>query len=82
MHGYGVVEKLRETSEGIFDLAEGTVYPALYRLEASGLLTSTWSSASGRRRRTYRLTARGRTKLARERRDWRRFSEAMTEVVA
>ena len=81
LHGYGVVEELRETSEGIFDLAEGTVYPALYRLEAAGLLTSTWSRASGRRRRTYRLTARGRAKLARERKDWRRFAEAMREVV-
>ena len=65
MHGYAVVEELRGTSDGTFDLAEGTVYPALYRLEAAGLLASSWSTASGRRRRTYRLTARGRAKLAR-----------------
>lgn len=82
MHGYAVVEELRGASEGAFDLAEGTVYPALYRLEAAGLLASTWSTASGRRRRTYRLTRRGRAKLARERREWRQFAEAMTEVVA
>lgn len=82
LHGYAVVEELRGTSDGAFDLAEGTVYPALYRLEAAGLLASTWSTASGRRRRTYRLTARGRAKLARERREWRQFAEAMTEVVA
>jgi len=82
LHGYAVVEELRGASEGAFDLAEGTVYPALYRLEAAGLLASTWSTASGRRRRTYRLTRRGRAKLARERREWRQFAEAMTEVVA
>ncbi len=82
LHGYGVVEELRAASEGAFDLAEGTVYPALYRLEAAGLLASTWSTASGRRRRTYRLTRRGRTKLARERKQWRQFAEAMKEVVA
>lgn len=82
LHGYAIVEELRETSEGAFDLAEGTVYPALYRLEAAGLLASTWSTASGRRRRTYRLTRRGRATLARERREWRQFAEAMTEVVA
>ena len=82
MHGYAVVEELRGASEGAFDLAEGTVYPALYRLEAAGLLASTWSTASGRRRRTYRLTKRGQAKLARERREWRQFAEAMSEVVA
>jgi PadR family transcriptional regulator, regulatory protein PadR len=82
LHGYAVVEELRGRSDGAFDLAEGTVYPALYRLEAAGLLASTWSTALGRRRRTYRLTARGRAKLARERSEWRQFAEAMTEVVA
>ena len=82
LHGYGVVEELRATSEGAFDLAEGTVYPALHRLEAAGLLASTWSTAAGRRRRTYRLTRRGRSKLARERSEWRRFAQAMKEVVA
>lgn len=81
-HGYGLVEELRDVSDGAFDLAEGTVYPALYRLEAAGLLSSTWSHASGRRRRVYRLTRRGRAKLARERREWRQFADTMKEVVA
>jgi transcriptional regulator len=81
-HGYGVVEELRHASDGAFDLAEGTVYPALHRLEAAGLLSSAWSTASGRRRRTYRLTRRGRARLASERTEWRRFAKAMREVVA
>ena len=82
LHGYGLVEKLRDVSDGAFDLAEGTVYPALYRLEAAGLLSSSWSHASGRRRRVYRLTRRGRSELARERREWRQFADTMKEVVA
>lgn len=82
LHGYGLVEELRDVSDGAFDLAEGTVYPALYRLEAVGLLSSKWSQVSGRRRRVYRLTRRGRAELTRERREWRQFADTMKEVVA
>jgi PadR family transcriptional regulator PadR len=81
LHGYGVVEKLRGTSEGAFDLAEGTVYPALYRLEAGGLLSSKWTTVGGRRRRVYQLTRRGRSELARERKEWKAFSHAVEAVV-
>ena len=81
LHGYGVVEKLRGASEGAFDLAEGTVYPALYRLEAAGLLSSKWTTAAARRRRVYQLTRRGRTYLAREREEWKAFAHAVEAVV-
>lgn len=81
LHGYGIVEKLRERSDGAFDLAEGTVYPALYRLEHAGLLASSWTQGGGRRRRVYRLTRRGRRELAAERRDWKAFSRAVEAVV-
>ena len=81
LHGYGVVERLRGTSEGAFDLAERTVYPALYRLEAAGLLSSKWTTAGGRRRRVYQLTRRGRTELTRERNEWKAFSHAVEAVV-
>jgi transcriptional regulator len=81
LHGYGVVEKLRELSDGAFDLAEGTVYPALYRLEAGGLLSSSWTKANGRRRRVYELTSRGRGELARERDQWQAFAHAVEAVV-
>jgi PadR family transcriptional regulator PadR len=81
LHGYAVVEQLRGASEGAFDLAEGTVYPALYRLEGAGLLTSRWTSSGGRRRRVYRLTRRGREELARERTEWRAFARAIEAVV-
>jgi len=81
LHGYGIVEALRSASAGAFDLAEGTVYPALYRLEAAGLLSSSWTKAKGRRRRVYELTNRGRGELARERDEWQAFAHAVEAVV-
>jgi PadR family transcriptional regulator len=81
-HGYAVIEELRRRSEGAFDLAEGTVYPVLHRLEADGLLASSWSTAAGRRRRVYRLTRLGRAALAASRDEWRRFAKAVEAVLA
>jgi DNA-binding PadR family transcriptional regulator len=80
-HGYAVIEELRRKSEGAFDLAEGTVYPVLHRLEAEGLLASAWSTAAGRRRRVYRLTRRGRTVLGERRAEWKRFAHAVEAVL-
>lgn len=82
LHGYAVIEALRERSEGAFALAEGTVYPVLHRLEADGLLASSWSTAAGRRRRVYRLTRRGRAALAERRAEWKRFANAVEAVLA
>ena len=82
LHGYAVIEALRARSEGAFDLAEGTVYPVLHRLEADGLLTSSWSTAAGRRRRVYRLSRRGRGSLGRQREEWRSFARAVESVLA
>jgi PadR family transcriptional regulator PadR len=81
LHGYAIVEQLRAQSEGAFNLAEGTVYPALYRLERAGLLKSTWTRAEGRRRRVYRLTRRGRAELDRERKEWKSFANAVESVL-
>lgn len=81
-HGYRIVDALRERSNGIFDLAEGTVYPALYRLERSGLVRSRWHEVEGRRRRIYRLTRRGATALRDRRASWQVFAEAVRSVLA
>ena len=81
-HGYALVEELRTRSEGTFDLAEGTVYPSLYRLERGGLVASGWESVSGRKRRVYRLTRRGQAALVERREAWRRFANAMEAVLA
>ena len=82
LHGYAVIEALRARSEGAFDLAEGTVYPVLHRLEADGLLTSNWSTVAGRRRRIYRLSRRGRAALGRRRAEWQSFARAVESVLA
>jgi PadR family transcriptional regulator, regulatory protein PadR len=82
LHGYAIVEAIRDASEGAFDLGEGTVYPALYRLEGAGLLASTASVVNGRKRRTYRLSARGRKELAAQKREWRSFVQAVEAVTS
>src|SRR5262245_54246531 len=75
-HGYAVIEEIRRRSGQAFDLPEGTVYPALHRLEEAGLLSSRWVTAeSGRRRRVYALTRRGRRALIERRAVWQQFSE-------
>lgn len=80
-HGYAVIEELRQRSGDAFDLPEGTVYPALHRLEKSGYLASEWSVVRGRRRRTYRLTERGRGALGEQLRGWDQFSGAVSRVL-
>jgi PadR family transcriptional regulator PadR len=81
-HGYAVIEQIRRRSGRAFDLPEGTVYPALHRLEQAGLLASRWITAeSGRRRRVYALTRRGERALAERRAVWRQFSDAIRGVL-
>src|SRR6266705_3514842 len=81
-HGYRVIERLREQSEGAFDLREGTVYPALHRLERDGLLESRWSDDAPRRRRVYAITPRGSGALEAKRDQWRSFAGAVQAVIA
>ena len=81
-HGYRIVELIRVQSRGAFDLAEGTVYPALYRLERNGLVASRWQTVDGRRRRIYRPTRLGRRELARRQQGWSEFADAMQAVLA
>lgn len=80
-HGYAVMEALRAGSGGRFDLPTGTLYPALHRLERTGLVRSSWSVEGGRRRRTYQLTAAGGRALAAERASWQEFSGAVSAVM-
>jgi PadR family transcriptional regulator len=80
-HGYAVIEALRRGSGGQLDLPTGTIYPALRRLEASGLITGSWSVVAGRRRRYYELTAVGQRALAGRRADWRQFAATVTAVL-
>lgn len=81
MHGYAVREALREGSGGRFDLSDGTVYPALRRLEHLGLVSSSWSLVDGRHIRIYRITPAGRDKLGADRRAWQDFTAAITSLL-
>ena len=80
-HGYAVKEALREGSGGRFDLPTGTIYPALHRLEGAGLISGSWSTVDGRRRRTYRLTAAGARRLHADRDNWHGFATAVTALL-
>lgn len=80
-HGYAILERLRERSGGAFDLPEGTIYPALHRLEEAGLLASSWAPGATRRRRVYSLTTKGRRALGARREEWRSFSRAVEAVL-
>lgn len=81
MHGYAIIEQLRLRSADVFDLPEGTVYPALYRLERSGSITSTQETVEGRSRRVYRLARHGRSVLDTSRREWARFAGAVGGIL-
>ena len=76
-HGYAVIESLRQRSGGLFDLPEGTIYPALHRLESQGLLRSRWKEDAPRRRRVYELTPKGQQALTKREEEWRKFSKAV-----
>jgi DNA-binding PadR family transcriptional regulator len=80
-HGYAIKEALRDGSDGQFELPTGTIYPALHRLEAAGLISGTWSTGDGRRRRTYQLTATGQRRLHADRANWREFAAAVTTLL-
>jgi PadR family transcriptional regulator, regulatory protein PadR len=80
-HGYAVITQLRERSDGMLALKEGSVYPALHRLEDLGLLVSEWQPVGGRRRRIYRVTPQGAQALHAERRDWQALVSCVEAVL-
>jgi len=80
-HGYAVIESLKSRSGGTFDLPEGTIYPALHRLESHGLLCSRWSEDSARRKRIYQLTPKGQQALSTRQDEWKKFSKAVNTTV-
>jgi PadR family transcriptional regulator PadR len=81
LHGYAVIEALQARSSGALTLPTGTVYPALRRLEDAGWIRGTWSTVSGRKRRTYSLTGAGQRELQNERSEWLRFSGTIGSVL-
>ena len=83
MHGWGITLHIQEISNQILRVEEGSLYPALHRLEQEGLVAAEWGmSENNRRARYYRLTAAGRKQLAAEERDWKRLTEAVALVLS
>ena len=84
-HGFEVLRRLDDAGSGLLKLREGSVYPALYRLEQSGLVTAEWEGKEvprrGPRRRVYRLTRKGRRQLAGGRQQWRQFVQVVGAVM-
>jgi PadR family transcriptional regulator PadR len=80
-HGYRIAQSIKERSQGILDFKEGTLYPALHKLENEGMVESYDGVEKGRPRRYYRITKAGRTTLAKDRAEWRELSKAVTVIL-
>jgi transcriptional regulator len=81
-HGYGIAQRLQQVSEDVLHLNQGTLYPALLRLEQRGWITSRWgTSENNRRARFYSLTRSGRKQLQRETDDWQRIAAIMARLL-
>jgi transcriptional regulator len=80
-HGYRIAQQIKERSHGVLDFKEGTLYPALHKLESEGLVESFEEIENGRPRRYYRITRSGRSVLARDRAEWLALSRAVTEIL-
>ena len=81
-HGWGIQQRVRQVSRDTLSVSQGSLYPALHRLEAAGLIASEMTtSENNRRARVYRLTAAGRKRLQAETEDWRQFSLAIRRLV-
>ncbi len=82
LHGYGITLRLERRSNDVLNVEEGSLYPALYRMEARGWLTSEWALTNrGRRARFYKLTRTGRAQLAAETASWARLTTAVAGVL-
>jgi PadR family transcriptional regulator, regulatory protein PadR len=80
-HGYRIAQQIKERSQGVLDFKEGTLYPALHKLENEGLVESYDGMEKGRPRRYYRITKAGRGALNRDRAEWRELSRAVTTIL-
>jgi PadR family transcriptional regulator PadR len=82
MHGWGISQRVQQVTDGALEVNQGSLYPALQRLEKEGLITSEWGTTDNNRRaRYYRLTASGRRALGEELASWRRFAAGLEAVL-
>ena len=82
LHGYEIAQRIQQTSEDVLKVEEGSLYPALYRMEEQGWVEAEWgASENNRRAKYYRLTRAGRQQLAEETSNWERLSRAIAKVL-
>jgi transcriptional regulator len=82
MHGWGISQRVQQISDGVLEVNQGSLYPALQRLEKDGLITSEWATTDNNREaRYYRLTAAGRRALGQQLESWRRFAAGLEAVL-
>jgi PadR family transcriptional regulator PadR len=82
VHGYGISQRIRQISDSVLQVQQGSLYPALHRLEKRGLVAADWGeSENGRQARFYRLSAKGRKQLAAEEETWNRLSKAVALIL-
>ena len=83
MHGYAIAQTIHVLSDQVLTVEEGSLYPALYRLEQDGCISSSWGlSENNRKAKYYKITARGKGVLAAEEENWTRLSAALQQVLA
>lgn len=83
MHGWGISQRVQQISGGVLEINQGSLYPALQRLEKDGLVTSDWDTTDNNRRaRYYRLTTTGKRALGVELESWRRFAASLEDVLS
>jgi PadR family transcriptional regulator, regulatory protein PadR len=82
LHGYGIARAIETATESVVDVEEGSLYPALYRMERKGWIDAEWGTSElGRKAKFYRLTPRGRKQLAAQTAEWARFAAAVSRVL-
>ncbi len=82
MHGWGISQRIQQISNGVLSINQGSLYPALYRLEQQGWITSEWgSSENNRQAKFYELTRTGRKQLTEETENWERLSTAVSQIL-
>jgi len=82
MHGWGISQRIQQISDSVLQVNQGSLYPALHRLEEHGWITANWkASENNRQAKYYALTRRGRNQLAAERENWLRLSAAVGRIV-
>ena len=81
MYGYQMIKKLKEKSNNVFEFKEGTLYPILHSLEEEGLISSYWDDTTGKKRKYYAITEKGKKQLKEKKEEWKIFSDGINQVL-